>query len=236
MKVDKTIFGKKFWSKIAGIFTEKPLPDQMYQNFQEMMTLAQSMYISVTSVLLDPDVQTLEHIRESFYLTDRKINLLETMIRREILVHLSVSGGTAPNTATYLTLLNLVKNGERIGDYNKNLFEVFEHSANAISGQYLEKFRMVRDETVLLFSEVHTAISTLDPKMGIRSCQSIRPLIKECGMVVDEMLIKPESSPNPVAVALLFRYQKRILNHLAKVAMAQFAPFDKYGECTKGTD
>ncbi len=231
LKSKAGLFSRSFWSRFAKVFTEEPMADQIRSQFVDMLDLAQEMYVSVTAVLLDPESETLERIRESFYLTDQKINQYEQQIRREVLVHLSVAGNRKSGITNDLLLLNQVKDAERLGDYTKNLFEVFEHSAAAVTGEYLEKFRHSRNTAVGLFSEVRTAVSTLDPRLAQTACHQALNLAKECRQVVDEMVDHPERAENPVAIALLFRYQKRVLGHMRRIATSLFAPFDEYGNC-----
>ena len=49
--------------------------------------------------------------------TDRQINVTEMEIRRELVVHASVHGGV--DTPEVLVFMNMIKDLERIGDYNK---------------------------------------------------------------------------------------------------------------------
>ncbi|RJO67449.1 MAG: PhoU domain-containing protein [Myxococcales bacterium] len=233
MHIRSKLISPGFWKRFLSIFTDEPLVEQIHDNFQEMLSLAQTMYISVTGVLLDPEETTLDSIHDSFFLTDQKINALEQQIRREVLIHLSVSSRNEHNQTTYLMLLNLVKDAERLGDYSKNIYEVFERSAEFLPAAYRDKFEHLRGVTIRLFSEIRTALATLDAKLANRCGSEAGKWIQDCGSVVNELMDHPERTANPVAVALLFRYQKRILNHLRKLAVAQFTPFDKFGTAGK---
>ncbi len=236
MPKNKTIFSRAFWTKFFGIFTDEPLTNQAQHNFEKMLSLAQDMYVSLTSVLIDPGETTLDSIREGFFATDVKINKLETQIRREILVHLAVSGEQSAKVPGFLLLLNLIKDAERLGDYSKNIFEIFEHGADKVNGEYLERFKEVRDTTIRLFSEVHTSIIMMDAKLAQKAREDATAAIKTCAGITDHLIDNPNSCENAVAVALLFRYQKRILSHLRKIATAQFSPFDRFGSVGKTED
>jgi phosphate uptake regulator len=227
------VFSKQFWTRFVGIFTDESLPEQMDDHFTEMLKLGEEMYVSVTAVLLDPESNTLERIRESFFATDQRINALEQRIRRNVLVHLSIQQERSPNLTQHLMMLNQVKDAERIGDYTKNIFEVFEYAANSVTGEYLDNFSRLRSRTIGLFSEIRTALTNLDAKLAKKACNDCTRYIKECTTVIYELMESPDNVANPVANALLFRYQKRILSHLRKIATAQFAPFDKFGTCGK---
>lgn len=233
MKLEKTILSRQFWSKFFSIFTDEPLAEQIESKFEEMLVLAQDMYAHVSSVILDPEANTLENIRDTFFLTDQRINELEQQIRRDVLVHLSVAGSQSKDVTTYLMLLNQVKDAERLGDYTKNIFEVFEYGADVLSGEFLEIFTRHRIQTNSIFIDVRTAIKNFDGKLGKKACNEATEMIKECSTVINGMMEDPEQVENPVAIALLFRYQKRMLSHLRKIATSQFAPFDKFGTCGK---
>jgi|GEM_PF-2527606 len=233
MKIEKTILSREFWKKFFSIFTDDALGDQIESKFEEMLILGQDMYAHVTSVILDPDANTLENIRDTFFLTDQRINELEQQIRRDVLVHLSVAGSQSKDVTSYLMLLNQVKDAERLGDYTKNIFEVFEYGADVLSDEYLEIFSRHRIQTNSIFSDVKTAINMFDGKLGKKACTEATAMIKECSEVINAMMADPNKVENPVAIALLFRYQKRMLSHLRKIATSQFAPFDKMGTCGK---
>jgi len=233
MKLDKTILSKKFWKKFIAVFTDQPLSVKVENHFEEMLILAEDMYVHVTSVIIDPEVHTLEHIRETFFLTDTRINQLEDIIRRDVLVLLSISASRSKDVTNNLLLLNQVKDAERLGDYTKNIFEVFEYGAEFLTGKYFSIFDEIRIHTIMLFSEVRNSISKMDAKLAKKSCDQATKHIAKCNVVINEMMADPNCIENPVAIALLFRYQKRMLNHLRKIATAQFAPFDKFGTCGK---
>lgn len=224
------------WRKVFSIFKDEPLTEQIQDNFDQMLALGLDMYISVTNDILDPEADTLDRIKKGFYETDKRINALEQKIRREILIHLSVSNENSADTSSFLLLLNLVKSAERIGDLTKAIFEVFEHGASIIAGEHLKQFQEIRNITMNLFSELRASITTMDARLAKKSCVEAGEKIEICRRIMNEMMDAPKSVENPVAVALLFRYQLRILSHLRKIALAQFAPFDEFGACGKNEE
>ena len=93
---------------------------KIQRQFLEMLADGRHIFDASSNALIggtDPEV-----IREDLYTTDQRINRTEQAIRRELVVHGSVHGGS--HVPTLLVLMSLVKDAERIGDYAKNIFEL----------------------------------------------------------------------------------------------------------------
>ena len=80
--------------------------------------------------------------------TDRQINLTEIKIRRELVVHASVHGGV--DTPEVLVFMNMVKDLERIGDYNKNIFDLADDGVSMAEAPDLDLLIDYRDDFVRL--------------------------------------------------------------------------------------
>ncbi len=76
--------------------------------------------------------------------TDRRINITEMEIRRELVVHASVHGGV--DTPEVLVFMHMVKDLERIGDYNKNIFDLADEGVSLAEAPDLGRLLGYRDE------------------------------------------------------------------------------------------
>jgi phosphate uptake regulator len=65
---------------------------------------------------------SVETVADEVRRTDRRINVTEMEIRRELVVHFAVHGGA--DATEMLVFMNMIKDLERIGDYNKNIFDL----------------------------------------------------------------------------------------------------------------
>ncbi len=65
-------------------------------------------------------------VRDDLLETDRRIDRLEQVIRRQIVVHGSVHG--AVHITELMVLMSIAKDAERIGDYAKNIFALSAHT------------------------------------------------------------------------------------------------------------
>jgi phosphate transport system protein len=157
--------------------------------------------------------------------TDHKVNEAEREIRRELVVHASVHGGI--DTPAILVYMSIVKDVERIGDYAKNLFDLAADEASITEGPHAEELRRIRDEVSSMITEVAAAFHERDDEVS-------RPLLSRGDRMLDTFddrvsaLVKgTDQGPQAVAVALSFRYLKRIVAHLMNVLSAVVMPVDR---------
>ncbi len=157
--------------------------------------------------------------------TDHKVNEAEREIRRELVVHASVHGGI--DTPAILVYMSIVKDVERIGDYAKNLFDLAADDAAIVQGQPAADLRTLRTEITELIPRVAVAFSERDEAQA-------RPLLSRGDQLLDlfdarvSALVRgDDQSPQAVAVALAYRYLKRIVAHLMNILSAVVMPVDR---------
>ncbi|MCH2431033.1 MAG: PhoU domain-containing protein, partial [Acidimicrobiales bacterium] len=85
-----------------------------------------------------------ETVADEVRRTDRQINVTEIEIRRELLVHISVHG--TADAGEMLVFMNMIKDLERIGDYNKNIFDLALEGVSFSGAEDLEQILGFRDE------------------------------------------------------------------------------------------
>lgn len=157
--------------------------------------------------------------------TDHKVNEAEREIRRELVVHASVHGGI--DTPAILVYMSIVKDVERIGDYAKNVFDIAADGITLTEGVYADDLRRVRDEILQMIDDVATAFFERDDARS-------RPLLARGDELMDEFddhvsaLVRGQAQDaHAVAVALTYRYFKRVVAHLMNVLSAVVMPVDR---------
>ena len=157
--------------------------------------------------------------------TDRQINRMEMEIRRELVVHASVHGGAdAPEV---LVFMNMVKDLERIGDYNKNIYDLSEEGVSFADAPDIEQLLAYRDEIssrIALMGEILTVRDEDRARAYIDRGDELR---REFDDRINELIRSTEPALTAVPRALLYRFLKRVTAHSLNVVSAVVMPVDR---------
>ncbi|AXV07268.1 hypothetical protein DVS28_a2588 [Euzebya pacifica] len=163
--------------------------------------------------------------------TDRRINAMEEQVRRALVVHVAVQGGT--DVGLVMTYLLLVKKLERVGDQNKNIFDLAEDGLRLeepdialdlraeVSGMFAEAGRILleQDETAL------------DP-FAARAADIRHEL--------DDLIRAASHSDDPASAVvprvLLYRYISRIVANLSSVSQVGIEGIERIEHEPDGSD
>ena len=162
-----------------------------------------------------------DEIRE----TDRQINATEVEIRRALLVHASVHGGI--DTPEVLAFMNMIKDLERIGDYNKNIFDLAEEGVSFTESPELDSILSLRDEVSSRISLMGEILSMRDEERARTYIERGDEMRKDFDRRVNELLHSTEEAVTAVPRALLFRFLKRVSAHSSNVVSAVVMPVDQ---------
>ena len=157
--------------------------------------------------------------------TDRQINVTEMEIRRELVVHFSVHAGG--DATEMLVFMNMVKDLERIGDYNKNIFDLAEEGVSFAEADDLERILGFRDEIssrIALMGEILTVRDEERARAYIARSDELR---REFDTLVNGLIHSTEPALHAVPRALLYRFLKRITAHSMNVVTAVVMPVDR---------
>ena len=157
--------------------------------------------------------------------TDRQINVTEMEIRRELVVHFSVHAGG--DATEMLVFMNMIKDLERIGDYNKNIFDLAEEGVSFAEADDLERILGFRDEVssrIALMGEILTERDEERARAYIARSDELR---REFDNLVNELVHSTEPALHAVPRALLYRFLKRITAHSLNVVTAVIMPVDR---------
>lgn len=189
---------------------------------QRMVNDARHTFDLALSAVTGGAVETVaDEIRE----TDRQINATEVEIRRALLVHASVHGGI--DTPEVLAFMNMIKDLERIGDYNKNIFDLAEEGVSFTESSELETILSLRDEVSSRISLMGEILSMRDEERARTYIERGDEMRKDFDRRVNELLHSTEAAVTAVPKALLFRFLKRVSAHSSNVVSAVVMPVDQ---------
>lgn len=219
------------FQKILDIFRRENLLKQAYDLSYEMLEIILEMYKASIDFLRKDDVKELNF---DIYGYDKKVNKFEREVRKKVLTHLALSSSTTTSDiAPSLVLISIVIDIERIGDYTKNITELAENYPDTLSaGKYETVLKKIEskltknfEDLILCFKDYHIDLAKkiMDENAGMN---------KEINKVLTE-LMKEENKDfdtrDGIAVALYFRFLKRISSHVKNVASGIVNPFHKIG-------
>ena len=189
---------------------------------QRMVNDARHTFDLALSAVTGGAVETVaDEIRE----TDRQINATEVEIRRALLVHASVHGGI--DTPEVLAFMNMIKDLERIGDYNKNIFDLAEEGVSFTESPELNSILSLRDEVSSRISLMGEILSMRDEARARTYIERGDEMRKDFDRRVNELLHSTEEAVTAVPRALLFRFLKRVSAHSSNVVSAVVMPVDQ---------
>ena len=189
---------------------------------QRMVNDARHTFDLALSAVTGGAVETVaDEIRE----TDRQINATEVEIRRALVVHASVHGGI--DTSEVLAFMNMIKDIERIGDYNKNIFDLAEEGVSFTESPELDSILSLRDEVSSRISLMGEILSVRDEQRARTYIERGDELRRDFDQRVNELLHSTEAAVAAVPKALLFSFLKRVSAHSSNVVSAVIMPVDQ---------
>ena len=166
-----------------------------------------------------------ETVADEVRRTDRQINVTEIEIRRELLVHISVHG--AADAGEMLVFMNMIKDLERIGDYNKNIFDLALEGVSFSGAEDLEQILGFRDELSSRIALMGEILDTRDEDRARAYIERGDQLRREFDGLVNELVHATAPALAAVPRALLYRFLKRVAAHCANVVTAVVMPVDR---------
>ena len=168
-----------------------------------------------------------DNVQEEIYQVDQKINLTERDIRRRVLIHLSTNQDC--NLPACLTLISIVKDAERLGDYVKNISELKPLLKDSQTGSklFLELFDEIGSHILDLFDKVYDAFKNSDRDVALEAMNVGHEIAKQCENIIDEVIRSKYTVRQSVVLTLGSRYMKRISRHLANIASSVINPVEE---------
>jgi phosphate uptake regulator len=161
---------------------------------------------------------------------DVKINKLERKIRKQIVAHLTLSGrGTQ---APYgLLLMSLVKDVERIGDYAKNISEIYDEGGGPLpaegSDPNADELRELRRIVEAIFGDVADVFTSSDSEKAAELIRVGQEVSQRADRLVRRIARGPYDAATTVSLVLGTRYYKRVCSHLMNILSGVVMPLHK---------
>lgn len=209
--------------ELLGLWHDRSPLTELSKSFDEMLSIAKEMFSMASSYLVD-DVDS-KSIRQKLVEMDGRLNTLQQVIRRDLLTHISVQGTTA-DIVPCLLLMSLVKDAERIGDYCKNIDEIFRHSPSLKDDPLHDDLMEMRGKILEWFGQTMRAFDDNDKDLAKSTREDAYLHEKECDRLLWKLAADNEGR-NAVSIALMLRFFKRIAAHLGNICTSVSMPFDK---------
>lgn len=191
------------------------------KEFNEMMQDTEEMFKSVCDLLIRG--QTKEGLKDNIYEVDKSVNELERDIRKRVVEHLSIHPGV--DVPFSLVLMSVVKDAERLGDYSKNLFEVWELLKKPLDQDLYKRYFGDLDQRIFgEFEKTRQAFIESDEKLAHEILNLEREIVKKCDQIVEQLASSKLEANEAVCLTLIARYFKRVAAHLANIGSSVILP------------
>jgi len=193
------------------------------RQFAQMLEDGRHVFDAASNTLLggaDPAV-----VARDLFATDKRINAVEQAIRRELVVHATLAErGDLP---ICFTLMSLVKDAERIGDYAKNIHDLSVRCRDFHEDPTVPELVILKDKVSRMLAKMRNLYESQNAEQSRAFLEEADSLLDLCDRQVDRLITEPAVSRHPVVAALMYRYVKRVLAHATNVVTAIVMPIDK---------
>jgi len=164
-------------------------------------------------------------VGKDLFATDKRINEVEQRIRREVLVHLTVTGAT--DLPIGLAMMSLVKDAERIGDYAKNIFDLAVECRDFPSDPLAADMIEVKDRVSRMLAKMRQLYESQNADQAHAFLREADTVLDHCDGQVSRLVGDGSLSAHPVTAALMYRYIKRVMAHSMNIVSSIVMPIDK---------
>lgn len=204
------------------------LLDKAFQQSYEMLDITKNMFTEGTNSLRKRDERKL---KSTIYDQDKAVNKFEQKVRKNVFKHLTESGMV--DVYSGLTLVSIIIDIERLGDYTKNIVDLAQnHKKKLKGGKYEKDLKKIEVAVSNGFTMVRESFENGDINKASDWLIEYEWVNKLCDKhIFDYIKDKDDTvtSCDAVTLALYFRYLKRVNSHLRNIASSVVNPFDKIG-------
>ena len=209
---------------ILDLFKRDNWSNDLVERISEMLDLAAKMFDYATGVTVagepDDDPQT------KLYDRDQAINKLERKIRRRVISRLSMRSSTA-EVPTALIFMNVVKDGERLGDYIKNVHEIADMMPAEVDRALYRKWLDQPTASITnLFTETQQAFAESDEALAGQVIKTAKTEGRAYERMIREISNSDLTTIDAVCLVLHLRFYKRLVAHMSNIATTVVMPVD----------
>ena len=211
--------------KIFAIWKSDSLLNQALERTEKMFKLAAENFDISTTEL----IENLDTKRANIYMTDQKINECEKDVRRKVLEHLTIN--PKQDLSSSLILISVVKDLERIGDYEKNIVELAYHYPKKLEKNgYTNELIEISEKMSVILKDSLRVFMEADVKKAKNYYLFHRDVTQKTDSMTEKLLEENRLNIREAVVYALFaRYLKRIAAHLANILTSVINPFHLVG-------
>lgn len=194
------------------------------QDSSDMLKMAENLFNSVTEAFIHG-----KEIDYDIYSADKKINKKEIAIRRKVLQHLSIN--PKQDIVASLVLTTIIIDIERIGDYSKNIFELYQtYRKFDIKPVYVDRCEQITNCVWEMFEMTVQALEEEKSSSAQQVMDAHRKINSNCEELMADLAKDDELKARQAITFVLYaRYIKRVSAHLTNIVSSVLNPFDRIG-------
>ena len=215
---------------ILGIWKSDNLLAQAWDDSLKMLSISNDIFVqSIQYFNSGENIDAVKALKKE----DQTINDYYQLVRRNVLTHYSIDKPPV-ETSGGLTLVNMVVDIERIGDYCKNISDLTLMRDGPMDfGELSDDIKSIEQEVESRFTKTIQAIENQDEALADNLLNNYKKMVTK----VSDRIVKdiasgriqfPDSSQG-ASIALYSRYLKRIGAHLKNITSTIVNPYDKIG-------
>lgn len=214
--------------EIFKLLAKDNLQVQALNQCHEMVDICHSMVLASVESLRRRDDAAVDL---DIYEMDKKLNAFERGVRRKVMTHLSL--GHTADIGTGLTLVSIVIDIERIGDYSKNIYDLAVNHPTRLDGGPLEEMlQEIEKEALDVFNGAVRDFKSGNLDEARRLMSTYKDNISgPCSELTKALVGGRVELPSAEAAALglYVRFLKRIAAHSRNLISSLVNPFDRIG-------
>ncbi|GAB4373253.1 MAG: phosphate signaling complex protein PhoU [Calditrichia bacterium] len=216
------------WTKIKKLWRFDNLLDEAWKESFRMLKICHTMFLEAVRVLREThDTQINIEIRKK----DKLVNQYEREVRKKVLTHLSVQSPSGLPEG--MVLVSIVIDMERLGDYTKNIVDLAQGYLEILhGGKFEQDLQEIEAAVKDFFEKTITALQESDQPLAIELLRKYKWVNPKCDERLMDLVKETDKNITPgqaAALALYFRWLKRINSHLRNITTSVVNPFHRIG-------
>lgn len=212
------------FGSILELFRQDNWSNELVGMIAEMLELAEAMYLHTSGIIVHGHPET--DPQKLIYDQDRRINKLERLIRRRVVTRLSITDSRA-EIPSALIFMNVVKDGERLGDYVKNLHEVADMMPAQPDRELYRRWLSEPTDTIAeLFRQTRDAFLKSDEALAGAVIKTTKAQGRDLEKWIRDITTSDIPTHDAVCLVLVLRFYKRLVAHMSNIASTVVMPVD----------
>ena len=196
------------------VWKKRDLLKELFKEAGKALDRCEQMFLTAGYAL-----QTNKPLEIDVHKQDSVINEVTTKIRRKVVVHMTVNPKKDP--VAFITLVDIARDVERIGDYSKNIADLSELFGKPLgAGLFNDELNKIKDSILKMFRLTREALKKVDED---KAKEVLKWHQKKIDPGIDELIkaifSKEQIETNEAITSVMYaRYMKRISAHLMNIS------------------